>query len=113
MKKGDKIKVISLDSVDIGNIVIGDTGVIAKEYNGNDGQCDDVFYVKFDKPIASSELNANGTYCMSRNQLEVIEEVTVCIGCKWEHWLPESSNEPWCPCDVCEDGDQFEKEECT
>lgn len=32
-----------------------------------------------------------------------------CDGCKWEHWMPESSNEPWCLCDICEDGDQFEK----
>lgn len=34
-----------------------------------------------------------------------------CNGCKWEHWMPESRNEPWCPCDICKDNDQFVKRE--
>ncbi len=42
--------------------------------------------------------------------MDLMEAIKMeCDGCKWEHWMPESSNEPWCPFDICEDGDQFEK----
>lgn len=33
-----------------------------------------------------------------------------CDGCKWNGWMPDDSREPWCPCDICDDCDQFESE---
>jgi hypothetical protein len=77
MQTGDRVRITKLDTVDIGIIEVGNTGVIAKEYHLNDGKESDVFYVKFDDlecPIDARELNADGTYCMCRYQLDVIGE---------------------------------------
>lgn len=37
--------------------------------------------------------------------------MNICQGCQWEHWMPEKSSEPWCPCDICEIGDQYKPSE--
>jgi hypothetical protein len=115
MKAGDKVRAIKVDEIDDIYIKVGETGIIKSEFALNDGNSEmDVFEVMFDDlqiDENNPNLNHDGTYDMWRSQLEVIEEVTVCNGCEWEHWMPENSNEPWCPCDVCNGGDQFAKEE--
>lgn len=31
-----------------------------------------------------------------------------CNGCKWKGWMPDDSREPWGPCDMCDDYDNYE-----
>lgn len=31
-----------------------------------------------------------------------------CDGCKWKGWMSDNSREPYCPCDICSDFDQYD-----
>lgn len=114
MKKGDKVRVIKISSDDEDTaLYVGITGTVIK--TDVSGYTHGMIAVQFDDmsvvPESAENLCKDGTYDMYAYQLEVIGEATICDGCKWEHWLPESSSEPWCPCDICDNGDQFERGE--